>query len=345
VVYFQYFFITNINQQHNYRPNHKVECKNIAKREKILKEVEAKLEARSGVDAALDKLAALKLKDNLTEAKEVVDLIATSDTNAILKVKLLDRMADDQKLVAAIHSDENTATKLYDALVVITESDARTVMDIAKSRVGGGGTTLTLLTLNAVFGLLRTHRGEIDYVAPSMHGAPNSDAAYSADRSARYFKKSWQPFLALAGALWFATTKGHGEMLGHCKSLFRLLPLCLLHKSVAQAVLSASNGPWTKDSPSLRPLIGMLDLKDRADNVEGLTNQVAALLVVQARANPDSIDVNALALERAITSKFDRHQKAQWKSMSLTVAQEMVDKGRQLKDHEFRRVMQRIGLA
>jgi hypothetical protein len=308
-----------------------------------LKGIEAKLEARSGIDEVLDKLAALKTKDSLAEAKEVVDLIATSD-NGILKTKLFDRMADDKMLVVAIHSDETTATKLYDALVAITELDAKRVMDIAKSRNIAGGMTLALPTLNAVFGLLRTHPGEIDYVAPNMM-TPNSDAAYSADRSARYLKNSWKPFLALSGALWHATTKGHGEMLGHCKSLFRLLPLCLVHKSVAQTVLS-SNGPWTKDSPSLRPLIAMLDLKDRADNVEGLTNQVAALLVIQARgANPDVTLVNALALERAITSKFDRHQKLQWKSMSLTVAQEMVDKGRQLKDHEFRRVMQRIGLA
>ncbi len=64
----------------------------------------------------------------------------------------------------------------------------------------------------------------------------------------------------------------------------------------------------------------MLNLYNVADDLEGLTNQVAALLVIHARNIKNNNICSSAELERSITRCMDRFQKVQWRELSLVVA-------------------------
>jgi hypothetical protein len=322
--------------------NHKGRCKKLVKERERKKDMEAEALAASGVVEALAALKRNNPGDIQGEAKEAIRLFCTTD-NKLLQQKILEiYMGEDKSLNDAVHADEVSVKYLYDKLQTIAEEETQMLRQLtpADSSSGKGMEPGSmLLTWHAVTNILKTHRGEADYIVPSSQSLIKS---YSADRSALYFKKCWPQLIDLGAATWYATNNGHPKMLIPCKALFRIIPACLLHNKVARAVFE-SHAPFKEKSPSLRPLIAMLDLKDKADDLEGLTNQVAALLVVQAKKNSDLI--NALALERAITHRFIPSQKAQWKGMSLKLAEAIVSKGRELQPHEFNQIIRRIGVG
>ena len=79
-----------------------------------------------------------------------------------------------------------------------------------------------------------------------------------------------------------------------------------------------------------------------ADDLEGSTNQVAALLIIHARNIKNNNICSSAELERSITRCIDRFQKVQWLEISLVVAKAMVDKKHQLSNDEFGRIIQNV---
>ena len=165
-------------------------------------------------------------------------------------------------------------------------------------------------------------------------------------RSTAYFATCWKVHLNFSIGLWNASREGSLDLYPVCKDFWRQLPICLVHESVARAIFQTDKEdlvPFSnQQSPHLKPLLGMLNLHDMADDLEGLTNQVAALLVIHARNIKDNNMISAAAeLERSVTRRMICYQKMQWREMSLVVAKAMMDRKRQLTNDEFLRVVQR----
>ena len=85
-----------------------------------------------------------------------------------------------------------------------------------------------------------------------------------------------------------------------------------------------------------------LNPRNNADDLEGLTNQVAALLVIQARNMKNNGICSSAELERSITRCMDLPKKMQWRELSLVLAKAIVEKKRQLTNEDFRCILQNI---
>jgi hypothetical protein len=208
------------------------------------------------------------------------------------------------------------------------------------------GKALMLPSWHMAMCVLRHFPQEFGYQTASKS---SNISSYSEDRSvACYFSTCWQAHLDFSVGLWKASRQFSPDFYQVCKDFCRQLPVCLVYQSVARAIFQSETPnderePFSSpQSPRLKPLIGMLNLYNMADDLEGLTNQVAALLVIHARNIKNNNICSSAELERSTTCCMDRSQKVQWRELSLVVAKAMVDKKRQLSNDEFGRIIQKI---
>lgn len=318
-------------------PEHKKVCKQMAAQRKAREEAERMMQ-ESETQKRIFALADEYPDDLPGQANALIQILITStegSNGSMTAIACANRLAEDLELLTECH---NQGHLFYPVLSTLLEKDLQAIQAPV-------GTTLALPSWHMATGLLRCFPGEAGYVRESTTGVVS---AYNEERCAAYFGTCWKAHLEFAVGLWKGVLSGSPDLYEVCKSFWRMTPMCLVHESVARAVFNSSTDKdddtkfSNAQSPRLKPLLGMLKLNNMADDLEGLTNQVAALLVVHARNIRDSEVISAAELERSVTKRFDRYEKQQWQKLSLVVAKAMVDKKRQLTNDEFRRIMSKI---
>lgn len=317
---------------------HKKVCKQMAKERKAQEEAERAMR-ESETQKRIYALADEYPDDPFGEAKAFIEILANAKDDSMTATTCANRLGEDLTLLKECH---NQSTIFYPALCSLLEHDLAAI----QRPPSGAGTTLMLPSWHTAVTVLRCFPGEMGYVKPS--GISGGDRAYHEERCAAYFSVCWKAHLDFSVGLWNACRQGSPDLYQVCKDFWRQLPLCLVQESCARAVFESikdeddSLAFSDPKSPRLVPLIGMLNLNNMADDLEGLTNQVAALLVIHARNIRNTNVISSAELERSITRRMDRFEKTQWRELSLVVAKAMVDKKRQLSSEEFRRIVQKI---
>ena len=275
------------------------------------------------------------------QAKAFINILENSKNNDMTTLACAHRLGEDLELLNECHKQGDT---FYPVLRSLLEQDLVKIQEPVYK-----GKALMLPSWHMAMCILRHFPQEEGYQKASN---PSNISSYSEERSAAYFSICWQAHLDFSVGLWKASRQGSPDLYQVCKDFWRQLPVCLVYQSVARAIFQSekpndedadSREPFSSlQSPRLKPLIGMLNLHNMADDLEGLTNQVAAILVIHARNIKNNNICSAAELERSITRRMDRFQKVQWRELSLVVAKAMVDKKRQLSNEEFGRIIQKI---
>lgn len=321
-------------QVEHWKEEHRKVCKKMAKEREAQEEAKKKMQ-ESDTQKRIFALADEYPDDLPGQAKAFIDILSNgSDVTAIA---CANRISDDLELLNECHKQGDL---FYPVLASMLEQDLKAIQCQPSP-----GTALALPSWFMATGILRCFPGEVGFRKPRTAGGISS---YNEERCVAYFGTCWKAFLDFSVGLWNATRQDSPDLYEVCKSFWRQLPVCLVHEGVARAIFEST--PSSDDSvsfsdaqsPLLKPLLTMLNLHNMADDLEGLTNQVAALLVIHARNMNDTNVISSTELERSITKRMDRVAKKQWRELSLVVAKAMVDKKRQLSNDEFRRIVQRI---
>jgi len=314
---------------------HKKDCKAMAKERKELEEATRAMN-ESETQKRIYALADDYPDDLPGQVKAFIQILANTKDDNMTALACANRLAEDLELLTECH---NQGDAFYPVLCSLLEQD------LAEIQGPISGKALALPSWNMATSILRCFPGETGYV---MSRTACGITSYSEERCAAYFAVCWKAHLDFSVGLWKASRQGSPDLYRVCKDFWRQLPVCLIHQSVARAVFQSNTDEKDSasfsdpQSPRLKPLIGMLNLHDMADDLEGLTNQVAALLVVHARNMRDNDTISSAELERSITRRMDRYEKTQWRELSLVVAKAMVEKKRQLTNEEFRRIIHKI---
>jgi len=328
--------------------SHKAQCKQLvaaAKERRQLMKDELK---QSDADGIMKRFKAQFPKDSNTDddmmklqVREIVRILQENVQNDMIWIEMIESKLGrmDGKRLHVIHADPDLVEQFYSAWGRMLERDIQKLTDWNIHRED-----VTLVCWNLTTHLLRTYPGEDDYLeAKSAKGF----GSCSAERSSAYFRHCWERHLQFCAATWDATTAGNARAFVTCKELWRQLSMILAHEQAAKAIFEVYQAKRSTDSrltpkKFFQPLIRMMDLNDQADDLEGLTNQMAGLLVIHSRKLPLRSLMDPKKLERGLTDWMDAHQKLQWKNMTLRIAQVIVEKGRVLEQDEFQRLMRQI---